>query len=427
MKSADCVVAGCRQLLTCGGSVPKRREALRELGVIENGWVASDRGTIVFVGTEREFRANVRATGDAEWIDGSGMVALPGFVDAHTHLPFAGNREREFRLRLQGWTYQQLAGEGMGIQTTVKATRAASRDELQALCLRRLDEMLLTGTTTVEAKSGYGLNLEDEIKQLEVLRNLGSLHPMAIVPTFMGAHEVPPEFSDRRDGYTDLLVQTLIPEVRRRDLAEFFDVFCEPGVFSLEETAALVRAAKDAGFKIKIHADEFATFGGAELAVNLGAVSAEHLMAVSDAGIEKLARSGTAAILLPGVSFFLMLEKRAPARRLIDAGAVVALATDFNPGSSMLSSMLFVLQLGVYTLQMGVEEAINACTANGAYAVDRHRGVGTLEPGKKMDLLLLDAADYTSLAYRLGANPIRLVIKDGKVVVKDGRKVKTAR
>jgi imidazolonepropionase len=355
------------------------------------------------------------------------MVGCPGFVDAHTHLPFAGNRGREFGLRLKGWTYQQLAAEGLGIQTTVQATRAASPAELRALCLRRLDEMLLTGTTTVEAKSGYGLNVEDEIKQLEVLRDLGPLHPVDIVPTFMGAHEVPPEFRGRKNEYIGLLVNTLIPEVRRRNLAEFFDVFCEPGVFSLDETAALVRAAKDAGFKIKIHADEFVTLGGAELAANLGAVSAEHLINVSEEGIKKLAASGTAAVCLPGVSFFLMMGKRAPARRLIDAGAVVALATDFNPGSSHLLSMLFVLQLGVYTLGMGVEEAVNACTANAAYAIDRHREVGTLEPGKKMDLLLLDVSDYLTLVYRLGPNPVRTVLKNGRVVVKDGRRVEAAR
>jgi imidazolonepropionase len=427
MISADRVVAGCSQLLTCGGPVPKRKEALRELGIIENGWIASERGRIVFVGTEREFRANVQATGDAAWIDAGGMVGCPGFVDSHTHLPFAGDRGREFGLRLAGWTYQQLAAQGMGIQTTVKATRAATRDELRALCLRRLDEMLLTGTTTVEAKSGYGLNVDDELKQLEVLRDLGPLHPMDIVPTFMGAHEIPPEFSFRRDEYINLLIQTLIPEVRRRGLAEFFDVFCEPGVFSLDESAALIRAARDAGFKVKVHADEFVTLGGAELAAGLGAVSAEHLIAISDEGIRKLAAAGTAAILLPGVSFFLMMDRRAPARRLIDAGAAVALATDFNPGSSHLSSMLFVLQLGVFTLGMGVEEAVNACTANAAYAVDRHREVGTLEPGKRMDLLLLDVSDYLSLVYRLGPNPVRHVLKNGKVVVKDGRKADTAR
>jgi imidazolonepropionase len=426
MRSADCIVAGCRQLLTCRGSLPKRKEALGDIGLIENGWVASDRGRIVFVGSEREFRAGVSVAADAEWVDASGMVGLPGFIDSHTHLPFAGNREQEFGLRLQGWTYQQLAAEGRGILTTVRATRAASREELRALCLRRLDEMLLTGTTTVEAKSGYGLNVDDEIKQLEVLSDLGPLHPVDIVPTFMGAHEVPPEFSYRREEYIDLLILTLIPEVRRRNLAEFFDVFCEPGVFSLEETAALVRAARDAGFKIKIHADEFVTLGGAELAANLGAVSAEHLVNISEEGIRKLAASGTAAICLPGVSFFLMMEKKAPARRLIDAGVAVALATDFNPGSSHVSSMLFILQLGVFTLRMGVEEAINACTANAAYAIDRHREMGTLEPGKKLDLLLLDSSDYLSLAYRLGPNPVRWVLKNGKVVVKDGRKVDAA-
>jgi imidazolonepropionase len=427
MTSADCVVAGCRQLVTCRGPVPKRKEALRELGVIENGWIASESGTIVFVGTESEFRSQVRAAEGAEWIDARGMVACPGFVDAHTHLPFAGNREEEFHLRLQGWTYQQLAARGMGILTTVKATRAATRGELRDLCLRRLDEMLLTGTTTVEAKSGYGLNAADEIKQLEVLGDLASLHPVEVVPTFMGAHEVPPEYRTRRDDYIRLLIRDLIPEVRRRGLAEFFDVFCEPGVFSLEEAASLIRAAKEAGFKIKIHADEFVTLGGAELAADSDAASAEHLINVSDEGIARLAASSTTAICLPGVSFFLMMEKRAPARKLIDAGAVVALATDFNPGSSMLNSMLFILQLGVYTLRMGVEEALNACTANAAYAVDRQDRVGTLGPGKKMDILLLDIPDYVSLVYRLGPNPVRHVLKNGKVVVRDGRRVDAAR
>ncbi len=240
------------------------------------------------------------------------MVALPGFVDAHTHLPFAGDRAREFGLRIQGWTYQQLAARGMGILTTVKATRAASLDDLVSLSLKRLDRMLLTGTTTVEAKSGYGLNLEDEVKQLEALRDAAALHPVDIVPTFMGAHDIPPEYRDKREDYVRLLVETLIPEVRARGLAEFFDVFCEPSVFSLEETRTLVAAAKAAGFKVKVHADEFVTLGGAELAAELGASSAEHLIAVSDEGIARLAASGTAAILLPGVSFFLMMDKQRP-------------------------------------------------------------------------------------------------------------------
>ena len=423
MTSADCVVAGCRELLTCAGPLPKRGRALRQVGLVENGWVASSKGDIVFVGTEDEFLAQVSPDPGAVTVDGRGMVALPGFIDAHTHLPFAGDRAREFSLRIQGWTYQQLAERGMGIRTTVKATRAASLDDLLALCLRRLDRMLLTGTTTVEAKSGYGLNLEDEIKQLEVLRDLAALHPVDIVPTFMGAHDVPPEYRDRREEYVRLLVDALIPEVSKRGLAEFFDIFCEPGAFSIEETRALVQAAKAAGFKIKVHADEFVTLGGAELAAEVGAASAEHLIAVSDEGIARLAASDTAAIILPGVSFFLMMDKRAPARRLIDAGAAVALATDFNPGSSHLSSMPFVLQLGVFTLGMTVEEAVNACTANAAFAVGRHGSVGSLEVGKKMDLVLCDIPGYVSLAYELGRNPVRVVLKNGRVVVQDGRRV----
>ncbi len=421
MTSADLVVAGCRQLLTCRGPHPKRGPALRDLGIVDNGWIASKDGIIVFAGTEDAFNKNVKPEKDSEWIDGRGMVALPGFVDSHTHLPFAGDRAGEFKLRLEGWSYRQLAERGMGIQTTVKATRAATKAELVALARGRLDRMLLTGTTTVEAKSGYGLNVEDEIKQLEALRELRD-HPIDIVPTFMGAHEIPPEFGSRREEYISLLVQTMIPEVSRRGLAEFFDVFCEEGVFSLEDTRILIGAAKAAGLKVKVHADEFVSLGGAELASAAGATSAEHLINISNRGIEEIARSGTAAVCLPGVSFFLMMEKKAPVRSLIEAGAVVALATDFNPGSSMLCSMLFVLQLGVFTLGMGIEEAINACTVNGAYATGRHHSVGSLEPGKKMDLLLCDVEDYVSLVYELGFNPIRLVLKSGKIVVSNGKR-----
>jgi imidazolonepropionase len=421
MTPADLVVAGCRELVTCAGPLPRRGRALREIGAVENGWVASSKGVIVFAGTEEEFQSRVAPEPDAVTIDARDFTVMPGFIDAHTHLPFAGDRAREFGLRIQGWTYQQLAERGMGIQTTVKATRAASLDDLVALTLRRLDRMLLSGTTTVEAKSGYGLNLEDEIKQLEALRDAAALHPAEIVPTFMGAHDVAPEYHDRRDEYVRLLVETLIPEVRRRGLAEFFDVFCEPGAFSLEETRTLAAAAREAGFKVKVHADEFVTLGGAELAAELGAASAEHLIAISDEGIARLAESATAAILLPGVSFFLMMAKKAPARRLIDGGAVVALASDFNPGSSHINAMPFILQLGVFTLGLTVEEAIVACTANASYAIGRHAALGSLEAGKQMDLILCDVPDHVSLAYEAGRNPVRTVIKRGKVVVEDGR------
>jgi imidazolonepropionase len=422
MRSADLVVASCRELLTCAGPLPKRGRALGEVDLVENGWVASSKGVIVYAGDEDGFLAEVAPEPDAVTVDGRGLVALPGFVDAHTHLPFAGDRAREFGLRIQGWTYQQLAERGMGIQTTVKATRAASLDDLIALSLKRLDLMLLHGTTTVEAKSGYGLNLEDEIKQLEALRDAAALHPVDVVPTFMGAHEVGPEFRDRREDYIALLIDTVIPEIGRRGLAEFFDIFSEPGVFSIEETRRLVEAAKAAGFRIKVHADEFVSQGGAELAAEVGAVSAEHLIAVSAEGIVRLAASDTAAILLPGVSFFLMMAKRAPARDLVEAGAVVALATDFNPGSSHIFAMPFILQLGVFTLGLTVEEAINACTGNAAYAIRRHETIGSLEEGKKMDLLLCDVPDHVSLAYEAGRNPVRTVIKNGKVVVEDGRR-----
>jgi len=242
-----------------------------------------------------------------------------------------------------------------------------------------------------------------------------------IIPTFMGAHEIPAEYKNNKAEYIELLIEKIIPEVKRENLAEFFDVFCEEDVFSLDDTKKLVKAAKSAGFKIKIHADEFSPLGGTELAVEEGAVSADHLINITDKGIQKLSESQTAAILLPAVSFFLRLEKRAPARKLIEQGAVVALATDFNPGSSMTESMLFVLQLAVYTLKMGIEEAINACTANAAFALNRHESLGSLEKGKKMDLLLCDAPNFPSIVYHLGINPIKHVIKNGKIVVKDGK------
>ena len=420
MKSADLAVVNCKQLLTCRGQIPKRAVALQDVGLLEKACIASHKGKIIFLGEEKEFKKEVRLEEDGTCIDGTGLVALPGFVDSHTHLPFAGTREEEFVLRLKGYSYQELAEQGLGIQTTVKATRQASKKDLLSLSLNRLDSMLLLGTTTAEAKSGYGLNLEDEIKQLETLEELNRIHPIDIVSTFMGAHEVPEEYRSRKDDYIDLLTQKILPEVKAKNLADFFDVFCEEGVFSLEETRKLVRAAKAAGFKIKIHADEFSPLGGAKLAAEEEATSADHLINITEEGIQELARSQTAATLLPAVSFFLMHEKKAPARRLIEEGAIVAIASDFNPGSSMTESMLFVLQLAVFTLKMSIEEAINASTANAAYALAKQAEVGSLEVGKKMDIVLWDAPNYPTLIYHLGINPLKHVIKNGKIVAKDG-------
>lgn len=421
MIYADLVVSGLNQLLTCSGPVPRTGPAMKEVGLKKNAWIAGYQGKVVFIGSEKEFREKVSLADGARVMDGSGLVGLPGLVDCHTHLPFAGDRSQEFSLRLQGYSYQQLAAMGLGIQTTVKATRSISREELKTLSRKRLEIMLVNGTTTVEAKSGYGLNFEDEIKQLEVIRDLQREQPVSLVPTFMGAHEIPPEYRTDRRSYLELLKNKIMPEVKKRQLAEFFDIFCEPTVFNLEETRELAEAALNLGYKLKIHADEFEPIGGTELAVELGARSAEHLINITPAGLEKISRSQTAAVLLPGVSFFLMMDRKAPARELLERGAVVALATDFNPGSSHLLSMLFVLQLGVYLLRLTVEEAINACTINAAYAIDRQEQVGSLEPGKDFDLILCDLPSYLFLAYELGRNPVKTVIKNGRVVVEDGR------
>jgi imidazolonepropionase len=419
MILADCVVSRCTQLLTCKGCIPKRGDDLKNIGVLTNGSIASSDGSIVFVGEDEDLKKNVRLVEGGDFIDGQGYVGLPGLVDSHTHLPFAGSREEEFKLRLDGYTYQQLAEKGMGIQTTVNATRQATRDELVRLSLERLDSMLSHGTTTIEAKSGYGLNIEDELKQLYALRLANNIHPIDIVSTFMGAHEIPKEYKFSKEDYMELLTQEILPRVRDNQLAEFFDVFCEEGVYSIEETRRLIRVAQAEGFKIKLHADEFSPLGGAVLAAEEGAVSADHLIAISDEGIDKLAQSQTVATLLPGVSFFLMQDKKAPARKLIDRGAIVALATDFNPGSSMTESLFFVMQLAVFTLKMSVEEAINAVTANASYALTRDQEVGSLEVGKKMDLVLCRAPHYLTLIYHFGINPIEHVIKNGKIVLRD--------
>lgn len=420
MIKADLLVRQCRQLLTCQGPVPKRKSNLQDVGLIENASIASYKGKIVYVGKNKNMEKDIILEDNGLIVDAEGLVGLPGFIDSHTHLPFAGSREEEFSLRLQGYSYQELAQRGMGIQTTVKATREISFEKLLENCLSRLNSMVRHGTTTTEAKSGYGLNRSDELKQLKVLQRANQLHPVDIISTFMGAHEIPLEYKDNKSAYLDFLIEKVLPEIKQKNLAEFVDVFCEEGIYSVEESRRLIRAAKKIGFMARIHADEFVSLGGAKLAAEEGAISADHLIAVTSEGIRALALSKTAAVLLPTVSFFLMQEKKAPARKLINEGAAVALATDFNPGSAHSESMLFALQLAVFTLGMTVEEAVNASTANAAYALNREKDIGTLTEGKKMDLLLCDIPHYLHLAYHPGINFIRHVIKNGKLVVKDG-------
>jgi imidazolonepropionase len=348
-------------------------------------------------------------------------VALPGLVDPHSHLPFAGTRQDEFQLKLQGVSYQEIAARGGGIKGTVRKTREIGHDELVAVCRQRLDRMLLSGTTTLEAKSGYGLDLDTELKQLRALRELDGRHPVTIVPTFMGAHEIPDEFRGRGSDFLEHLLQGILPQVREERLAEFVDIFCEEGYFSYAQAETYLGCAAALGFKIKMHADEFTSNNAAELAARLGAVSAEHLIAITPAEIAVIAASATACVLLPGVSFFLRLGRYAPARELLAANGIVALGTDFNPGSSMISSQLFVFHLGVFQMGLTIEQALNAVTINAAYAVDRQGQVGSIAKGKDMDLLLLDIPDYQYLAYHPGIDPVRAVLKAGKIVVRDRR------
>jgi imidazolonepropionase len=421
MIAVDTVVRNIGQLVNPGSDRVARGAQAGSLRVERDVCVAGLRGKICFIGTEKDLAARCRLEPGGVELDAGGGVVLPGLVDPHSHLPFAGTRQDEFQQKLQGVSYQEIAASGGGIKGTVRLTREIGHDELVEACRRRLDRMLLSGTTTLEAKSGYGLDLETELKQLRALRALDGRHPVAIVPTFMGAHEVPDEFRGRSRDYLEHLLQCILPRVREEQLAGFVDIFCEQGYFSYADAEFYLGRAAAQGFKIKMHADEFTSNNAAELAARLGAVSAEHLIAITPEEIALIAASRTACVLLPGVSFFLRLGRYAPAREILAAGGIVALGTDFNPGSSMISSQLFVFHLGIFQMGLTIEQALNAVTINAAYAVDRQQRVGSLAVGKEMDLLLLDIPDYQYLAYHPGIDPVRWVLKAGKVVVRDRR------
>lgn len=378
--------------------------------VIENGAVGYEDDRITFVGTTEQALHEYR-TDRLENV--TGKVLVPGFVDAHTHLIFAGNRCNEFIMRLEGATYQQIASSGGGILSTMHATRMASHEQLKQQALQDLDLMLQHGTTTVEVKSGYGLNMESEIKLLEVANDLAKSAKQDLIVTFLGAHDFPPEVE--RDEYVRRVISDMLPEVAKRKLAEFCDVFCDRGYYSIEQTRAISLAAMKLGLKIKLHVDELADVGGAELAAELNAVSADHLILANDAGIAKLAAAHVTAVLLPGTSIGLKSGKNAPARRMIDSGVHVALATDFNPGTCYSHSMFFILQLGTLLYHLTAQEALTAVTLNGARAVDRFNSVGSLEPGKQMDCLIFDIPHYGYLFYNLGINRLETVIKRGEV------------
>lgn len=415
MIEADLLVRGIAELATPIGPAPRLGPDLGRLRVIPHAALAARAGTIVFVGPERDLAAAVRLVEGGRALDARSGTVLPGFVDAHTHLPFAGWREGEFDERLRGASYSDIAARGGGILSTVEKTRAASVEELAASVRERLDAMLSLGTTLVEAKSGYGLATDAEIRQLEALRLGAAGHPVAVVPTFLGAHTVPRELRDRREAYVETILEEMLPRVAEARLAAYADAFVDRNAFSVDEARRVLGRAKDLGLGVRLHADQLADDGAAELAAELGAASADHLEYASDAGIEALARAGTTAVLLPAATFFLMQERRPPVRRLVDAGVPVAVATDFNPGSCPTESMKTALEMACLLHRLGVDEAITATTLNAAHALGRGTSTGSLEPGKRADLVVHDVPNRYHLVYRFGVPRIRAVVAEGKV------------
>ena len=422
----DLLVFNAGELVTMAGG-PRRGAALKDPKVIKGGALAAHQGEIVDVGTTEKVLARVQTGPATRMVDARGRAVIPGFVDPHTHLCFAGDRAEEFAMRLGGATYQEIAQAGGGILSTVTATRQATEHDLTEAGLKRLDQLALAGTTTVEIKSGYGLTTADELKQLRAIREMRKQHALDIVATFMGAHEVPPEYRENREGYIRLLCEEMLPlvaaEQRSQEgaLAAFCDVFTEKGVFSVAESRQILQRAKQVGLGVKVHADELSNLGGAALAAEVGATSADHLLFASDENLEAMARAGTVAVCLPGTAFCLMNVPYANARRMVDLGLTVALASDFNPGSCPAYAMPFMITLACMHMKLDPSEALAAATINAAAAIDRHRRVGSLEPGKQADLVILDAPTHRHIPYRMGMGVVATVIKRGRVLVDEGR------
>jgi imidazolonepropionase len=413
---SDLLITNLSEVTTPVGSTPRVGEDLGRIERHAGAEVLVSDGKVAFIGSTEERERVYGTLAGTERLDGNRGTLIPGFVDPHTHLPWAGTREEEFVRRLAGASYMEIAADGGGILATVRSTREATEEQLVTALTRRLDQMLAWGTTTAEAKSGYGLSTADELKQLRAVRAADVAHQLELAPTLLAAHEVPPEYRDDRERYIDLVCEEITPAVAEARLARFCDVFCEKGVFSADESRRILLAGKQAGLAPRLHADEFVDSGGAELAAEMGALSADHLMAISDDGIAAMARSGVIGILLPGTSFFLMKRDYAPARRLIEAGVPVALATDCNPGSSHTESMPMILVLAVLQLGLTIDEALTAATLNAACSLGLGDRVGSIEVGKQADLVLLDAPNHLHLAYHYGINPVAAVVKSGQVV-----------
>jgi imidazolonepropionase len=395
----------------------RSKEAMSELGLIEDGSVWIEDGVIQAVGTTKELEKRFSSfVHEVEVVDASNLLVTPGLVDPHTHVVYGGSREREFEMRLEGATYMDIMNAGGGIHATTRMTREATEEELIEQTTRRLDSFLAHGVTTVEGKSGYGMNLDTELKQLRVMKKLQEHHPIDLVPTFMGAHAVPKEFKGREDEFVDHLIHDMLPVVAEEKLAEFNDVFCEKGVFTPEQSERVLEAGKRFGLIPKIHADEIESYGGAELAAKVGSISAEHLLKASDEGIKAMAKSGTIACLLPATALYLR-EEAAAGRKMIDEGVAVAISTDCNPGSSPTTSMPLVMNLACISMRLTPAEALTAATYNAACAINREEQVGSLEVGKQADIVLWNVKNYQELQYLFGVNHVKSVWKKGVRVV----------
>jgi len=408
------LIINANELVTCSGHEAKfGPEAMNDLGVISNGAIAMNDGIITHVGTTEDVLAQINQD-DYAVIDATEKAVLPGFVDSHTHFIFGGYRADEYDWRLRGLSYVEIMNRGGGIINSVKGTDEATLDELVELGLKRLDSMLSFGVTTVEGKSGYGLYKDTELKQLEALKQCDESHPLDVVKTFLGAHSVPKEYKGRGHEFIDYLIEEVLPVVAENNLAEYCDIFCEDKVFSVEESRKLLSTAQKMGLKSKIHADEIVQLGGAELAAELKATSADHLLQASDEGIKAMADAGVIATCLPCTAFSLK-EHYARARYMVDSGCAVAVATDYNPGSCHTESIPLAIALSTLYMGLTTEETISALTINGAAAVGRADTVGSLDVGKKADIVIHEFPSYKFLPYHIGVSTVEVVIKDGEV------------
>ena len=414
-EKLDLLIVNANELVTLSGDNQKPRigKQMLDIGIIRDGGLAIKDGRIVAVGKTRDVAKAFKAE---NVISAKGKIVLPGFVDPHTHLVFAGSREDEFQMRIEGASYMEILDAGGGILKTVRDTRKASVEKLVENGTETLNIMLEHGTTTVEAKSGYGLTTRDELKMLEVIQRLNQMHTVDLIPTFLGAHAVPPEFSNNPEGYVHLVTDEMLPKVAEKGAAEFCDVFCERGVFSLDQSRRILSAGKKLGLKPKLHADEMSPLGGAELAAGLGAVSADHALFSSDEGIKAMAERGVIATLLPAAAFSLMNGRYADARTMINLGAPIALATDFNP-NCWIENQQLVIALACHFMKLTPAEAITAATINAAHAVSRAPEIGSLEVGKKADMIVLNVPNHKFLGYRFGSNLVDKVIKNGRLVI----------